>query len=69
MPGVNHSMFYVGHMFMRFCWHTEDAFLNLISFLHCGRADNIWYTVRPKYAEAFETCAAENVFNDVLAKD
>ncbi|CDF36261.1 unnamed protein product [Chondrus crispus] len=69
MPGVNPSMFYVGHMFTRFCWHTEDAFLNSVSYLHRGSTDKNWYAMLPKYAEAFETFAAENIFNDGLAKD
>ncbi|CDF32854.1 unnamed protein product [Chondrus crispus] len=60
MPGVNHSMFYFVHMFMRFCWHTEDAFLNSVSYLRRGSADNIWYAIPLKYVGAFETYAAEN---------
>ena len=69
MSGVNYSMFYVGHTFTRFCWYTEYAISNSVFYLHRGSADKISYALPPKYAEDFETYAAENVFNDRLAKD
>lgn len=69
MPGVNHSMFYIGTLFTRFCWHTEDAFLNSVSYLHHGSADKIWYAVPPNFAPAFEDYAAKQVFANKIAKD
>lgn len=66
MPGINHSMYYVGQLFSRFCWHTEDAFLNSVSYLHQGSAEKIWYAVPPAFAPQFEEFATENVFSDNL---
>ena len=60
IPGVNYLMFDVGHMFARFCWHTQNAFLKSVSYLHRSSADKIEYTTPPKYAEAFEIYAEEN---------
>lgn len=62
MPGINHSMYYVGQLFTRFCWHTEDAFLNSISYLHAHSADKVWYVVPPEYAAVFEAYASQEVF-------
>lgn len=66
MPGINHSMYYIGQLFSRFCWHTEDAFLNSVSYLHRGSAEKIWYAVPPKFATQFEDYATESVFSDNL---
>ncbi|PXF49122.1 hypothetical protein BWQ96_01071 [Gracilariopsis chorda] len=41
MPGINRTMYYVGQLFTRFCWHTEDASLNSISYLHEGSAEKV----------------------------
>lgn len=62
MPGINHSMYYIGHLFTRFCWHTEDAFLNSISYLHGESADKIWYVVPPEFAVVFEAYASQEIF-------
>lgn len=66
MPGINHSMYYIGQLFSRFCWHTEDAFLNSVSYLHQGSAEKIWYAVPPEFANQFEEYATESVFSDNL---
>lgn len=66
MPGLNTSMFYVGQLFTRFCWHVEDGFLNSFSYLHPGSAEKIWYVIPPEYADAFETYAAQEVFAPCL---
>ena len=66
MPGINHSMYYVGQLFTRFCWHTEDAFLNSVSYLHPGSAEKVWYAVPPHFALAFENFAASSVFSPSL---
>lgn len=66
MPGINHSMFYIGQLFTRFCWHTEDAFLNSVSYLHEGSAEKVWYAVPPEFATAFEEYAKANVFSTSL---
>ncbi|PXF49137.1 hypothetical protein BWQ96_01086 [Gracilariopsis chorda] len=63
MPGINRSMYYVGQLFTRFCWHTEDASLNSISYLHEGSAEKVWYAVPPENAADFERYASENVFS------
>ena len=70
MPGINHSMYYVGQLFTRFCWHIEDAFLNSVSYLHEGNAEKIWYAVPPEDATLFEQYAAAHVFSkDMLTED
>lgn len=72
MPGINHTMFYVGQLFTRFCWHTEDAYLNSVSYLHeLSEGEKVWYAVPPKDADAFEKYAQSNVFapNLVSNKD
>lgn len=69
MPGINHTMFYVGQMYSRFCWHVEDAFLNSVSYLHEGSAPKVWYAVPPSYAEQFEKYAAENIFSRRMQKE
>lgn len=69
MPGINHSMFYVGQLFTRFCWHTEDAFLNSVSYLHKGSSEKVWYAVPPRFAEDFENYASSNVFCPDLLED
>lgn len=66
MPGINHSMYYIGQLFSRFCWHTEDAFLNSVSYPHRGSAEKIWYALPPKFANQFEGYATESVFSDNL---
>jgi JmjC domain, hydroxylase len=62
MPGINHSMFYIGQLFTRFCWHLEDANLNSISFLHEGSAEKIWYIIPPTSSNVFEAYASQEVF-------
>jgi JmjC domain, hydroxylase len=62
MPGINHSMFYIGQMFTRFCWHVEDAHLNSISYLHNGSAEKIWYIIPPSSSNVFEAYASQEVF-------
>ncbi|PXF45577.1 hypothetical protein BWQ96_04654 [Gracilariopsis chorda] len=69
MPGINRSMYYVGQLFTRFCWHTEDAFLNSISYLHEGSAEKVWYAVPPENAPDFERYASEHVFSPSLIHD
>lgn len=66
MPGINHSMYYVGQLLSRFCWHVEDAFLNSVSYLHPGGAPKIWYAVPPSDATKFDDYATSNIFSDEL---
>lgn len=67
MPGINHTMFYVGQLFTRFCWHTEDAYLNSVSYLHdVSEGEKVWYAVPPKDADAFEKYAQSCVFSPEL---
>lgn len=61
-PGVNESMFYIGSLFTRFCWHVEDAYLISIAFVHLGGAEKVWYTVPPEYAARVDSYASEHVF-------
>lgn len=68
MPGINHTMFYVGQLFTRFCWHVEDAFLNSVSYLHEGSAEKVWYGVPPADALKFEEYASKNVFSPDLLR-
>ncbi len=65
-PGINRSMFYIGQLFTRFCWHTEDAFLNSVSYLHHGSATKVWYTIPPKFAEKVAQYAEKEVFSESL---
>ncbi|CAN8071873.1 unnamed protein product [Agarophyton chilense] len=69
MPGINHSMYYVGQLFTRFCWHTEDGFLNSISYLHEGSAEKIWYAIPPQHAPKFEEYAAMKMFSPSLVDE
>ena len=62
IPGITHSMFYVGQLFTRFCWHVEDAYLTSVSYLHGGSSEKVWYVVPPHHAADFEKFAASNVF-------
>jgi hypothetical protein len=62
MPGINHSMYYIGQLFTRFCWHTEDAFLNALSYLHSPSANKVWYVVPTNSASALEAYAVQEVF-------
>eukprot|EP00177_Eucheuma_denticulatum_P006893 GFKZ01012543.1.p1 GENE.GFKZ01012543.1~~GFKZ01012543.1.p1 ORF type:complete len:1421 (+),score=160.96 GFKZ01012543.1:319-4263(+) len=66
MPGINHSMYYVGQLLSRFCWHVEDAFLNSVSYLHPDSAPKIWYAVPPSHATKFDDYATSNIFADGL---
>lgn len=62
MPGINHTMFYIGQMFTRFCWHVEDAYLNSVSYLHEGSSEKVWYAVPPAFATKFDEYTRNQVF-------
>lgn len=69
MPGINHSMFYIGQLFTRFCWHTEDAYLNSVSYLHdVSEGEKVWYAVPPKDAESFEEYTKVNIFSPEIVE-
>lgn len=66
MPGINHTMFYIGQLFTRFCWHVEDAFLNSVSYLHHGSEEKVWYAIPPEDAPKLEEYAKNYVFSPEL---
>jgi jumonji domain-containing protein 2 len=57
IPGVTSPMCYVGSWRANFAWHTEDADLYSINYLHTG-APKSWYCVPPAARARFESAAA-----------
>uniref|UniRef100_A0A7S1XSV0 JmjC domain-containing protein n=1 Tax=Phaeomonas parva TaxID=124430 RepID=A0A7S1XSV0_9STRA len=57
VPGVNSPMIYVGMFASLFAWHTEDADLFSINYLHTG-APKSWYAIRSADARRFESFAS-----------
>jgi jumonji domain-containing protein 2 len=57
IPGVTTPMVYVGCWRSNFAWHTEDADLYSVNFLHAG-APKSWYCVPPSARARFEAMAA-----------
>lgn len=68
MPGISSSMFYVGSLYSRFCWHVEDSLLNSLSYLHSGEP-KIWYIVPPHQRRRLEAALAEVIAPRVLEED
>eukprot|EP01100_Stratorugosa_tubuloviscum_P014013 TRINITY_DN725_c3_g1_i2.p1 TRINITY_DN725_c3_g1~~TRINITY_DN725_c3_g1_i2.p1 ORF type:complete len:540 (-),score=187.56 TRINITY_DN725_c3_g1_i2:92-1660(-) len=66
IPGVTSPMLYIGQIFSRFCWHTEDNFLYSTSYLHSG-ASKTWYAVPGEHANGLETIAKRE-FPELFAK-
>ena len=61
-PGINRPMFYVGASGTKFCFHTEDMYLNSISYMHEDSAVKVWYVIPAEQAELVERYASEKVF-------
>ncbi len=61
-PGINRPMFYVGASGTKFCFHTEDMFLNSISYMHEHSAVKVWYVIPSSEAELVEQYAGDKVF-------
>lgn len=68
MPGISSSMFYVGSLYSRFCWHVEDSLLNSLSFLHSGEP-KIWYVIPPHQRRQLEAALADVLVPQVLKQD
>lgn len=57
IPGVTAPMCYIGSWRANFAWHTEDADLYSINYLHTG-APKAWYCVPPSARARFQSMAA-----------
>jgi len=53
IPGVNSAYLYFGMWRSLFAWHTEDADLYSVNFIHFG-APKCWYAIAPKDRKRFE---------------
>lgn len=65
-PGINKSMYYIGYAGTKFCQHTEDSFLNSMSYLHEKSAPKSWYTNPASQRHLVEEYAAKQVFSKNL---
>jgi hypothetical protein len=54
IPGVSSAYLYFGMWRSLFAWHTEDADLYSLNYLHFG-APKFWYSIAPCHRERFET--------------
>lgn len=68
VPGVTSPMLYIGMLFATFAWHVEDHYLYSINYQHMG-AQKIWYGVPGSDALAFESVAAQTVYQQALSKE
>lgn len=66
--GVSHPMFYSGGRFSRFCWHTEDMYLNSISYNHRG-GSKVWLGAPPWCAALVEEVCAKQIFMETVEAD
>jgi [histone H3]-trimethyl-L-lysine9/36 demethylase len=53
IPGVNSAYLYFGMWRSFFAWHTEDADLYSVNYIHYG-APKYWYAITPKDRKRFE---------------
>lgn len=54
IPGVSSAYLYFGMWRSLFAWHTEDADLYSLNYLHFG-APKFWYSIAPGHRKRFET--------------
>ncbi len=54
IPGVSSAYLYFGMWRSLFAWHTEDADLYSLNYLHFG-APKFWYSIAPCHRKRFET--------------
>jgi [histone H3]-trimethyl-L-lysine9/36 demethylase len=54
IPGVSSAYLYFGMWRSFFAWHTEDADLYSLNYLHFG-APKFWYSISPSHRKRFET--------------
>ena len=53
IPGVSSAYLYFGMWRSLFAWHTEDADLYSLNYLHFG-APKFWYSIAPEHRKRFE---------------